>query len=66
MGNRVTSEKPEDVGIVLFDAVFAVNEDEGSTESGLDAVGQKTPNPLIVNTKYKALTLTVSALADTS
>ena len=44
MGNRVTSEKPEDVGVVLFDAVFAVDEDEGSTESGLDTVGQKTNN----------------------
>lgn len=66
MGNRVTSEKPEDVGVVLFDAVFAVDEDEGSTESGLDAVGQKTAIPLITNTKDMVLTLTVSALEDTS
>ena len=51
MGNRVTSEKPQDVGVVLFDAMFAVDEDEGSTESGLDAVGQKTANLLIANPK---------------
>lgn len=42
MWDCVASEEAEDVGVVLFDAVFAVDEDEGSTESGVVAVGQRT------------------------
>lgn len=33
MGDCVATEETEDVGVVLFDAVFAIDEDEGSTES---------------------------------
>lgn len=33
VGDCVASEEAEDFGVVSFDAVFAVDEDEGSTES---------------------------------
>lgn len=33
MWDGIATEETEDVGVVLFDAVFAVDEDEGSAES---------------------------------
>lgn len=35
VGDCVAAEEAEDVGVVLFYAVFAVDEDEGSAESGI-------------------------------
>lgn len=43
MGDCVATEKAEDFGVVLFDAVFAVDEDECSTESGI-AVSTRSEN----------------------
>jgi hypothetical protein len=42
VGDCVATEKSEDVGVVLFYAVFAVDKDEGSTESGGATLNQNT------------------------
>jgi hypothetical protein len=34
VGDGVAAEQAEDIGILLFDAVFAIDEDEGATKSG--------------------------------
>lgn len=67
MRDCVAAEEAEDVGVVLFYAVFAVDEDECATESGVVILNQK--DRPVKNKKSQVvgrLKLTVFALGDTS